>query len=247
METSELLVALLAVAIGGFVKGVTGSGLPLIGIPVMASFLGVEHAVVVMLLPSTLANAWMIWANRREAPSARRFLPLFTLGTVGTVVGTWILVSFDDRWLSLSLAAVIGVYAILFLTRPSLEFTQSFTDRVNAPVGLASGLLQGSTGVSGPLLATYLHGARLPRETYLFSITSLYGTFGMIQIVAFIGLGSFTTARIGQSLATLLPLALTLPLGLRVSARISRRTFELSVLTVLLAVAVKLVWNAVTG
>lgn len=234
-------------AVGAFVKGVTGSGLPLIGIPVMASFLGVEHAVVVMLLPSTLANAWMIWANRTEAPQARHFLPLFTLGAVGTAIGTWILVSFDDRWLSLALAAVIGVYAILFLTKPHLEFPRSFTDRANAPVGLASGLLQGSTGVSGPLLATYLHGARLPRETYLFSITSLYGTFGMIQVFAFIGLGAFTGARVAQSLATLVPLALTLPLGLRVSQRISRRAFELSVLAVLVAVAVKLVWNAATG
>lgn len=234
-------------AVGAFVKGVTGSGLPLIGIPFMASFLGVEHAVVVMLLPSTLANAWMIWANRAEASRARHLLPLFTLGALGTALGTWALVSFDDRWLSLGLAAVIVVYAVVFLTNPNLEFTRSVTDRANAPVGLASGLLQGSTGVSGPLLATYLHGIRMPRETYLFAITSLYGTFGMIQIFALLGLGSFTLTRLGQSLATLVPLALALPLGLRVSQRVSHRTFELSVLALLLGVAVKLVWNAITA
>ena len=211
----------------------------------MASFLGVEHAVVVMLIPSTVANAWIVWANRAEAPRARHLLPLFTLGAVGTVVGTWVLVSFDDRWLSLALAAIIVAYAIMFLTTPNLKLTRRFTDRANAPVGLASGLLQGATGVSGPLLATYLHGVRMERETYLFAITALYGAFGTIQIVALLGLGSFTIARFGQGMATLVPLALALPLGLRVSKTISHRTFELSVLVLLLAVSVKLVWNAI--
>jgi uncharacterized membrane protein YfcA len=213
----------------------------------MASFLGVEHAVVVMLIPSTVANAWIIWANRAAAPQARHLLPLFILGGVGTAVGSWILVSFDDRWLSLALAAMIVAYALVFLTMADLQFTRRFTDKANAPVGLASGLLQGATGVSGPLIATYLHGIRMERETYLFAITALYGTFGTVQIISLLGLGSFTLTRFGQGLATLIPLAIALPLGLAVSKRISRRTFELSVLALLLVVAAKLIANAVSG
>ena len=155
--------------------------------------------------------------------------------------------SFDDRWLSLALAVMIVIYAIVFLTTPNLQFSRRFTDRANAPVGLASGLLQGATGVSGPLIATYLHGIRMERETYLFSITALYGTFGTVQIFSLLGLGSFTLTRFGHGLATLVPLAIALPLGLAVSKRISRRTFELSVLALLLVVSAKLVANAVTG
>jgi uncharacterized membrane protein YfcA len=247
VETSDLLVAFAAVAVGSFVKGVTGSGLPLIGIPFMASFLGVEHAVVVMLVPSTVANAWIVWTNRAAAPRARHLLPLFVLGAAGTVVGTWILVSFDDRWLSLALAGMIIGYAVVFVKKPDLQFARSFTDRANAPIGLASGMLQGATGVSGPLIATYLHGIRMDRETYLFSLTGLYGTYGTIQIISLLALGSFTLTRFGQGLATLLPLALFLPIGLIVSRRISHRAFELSVLALLLVVAGKLVLNAVSG
>ncbi len=232
---------------GAFVKGVTGSGLPLIGIPFMASFLGVEHAVVVMLVPSTVANAWIVWSNRAAAGRARHLLPLFTLGAVGTVAGTWVLVSFDDRWLSLGLASMIIAYAVVFLTKPDLQFTRGFTDRANAPVGLAAGALQGATGVSGPLIATYLHGIRLERDTYLFAITALYGTFGTVQIFALLGLGSFTLTRFWQGMATLIPLAFALPLGLRVARTISHRAFELSVLTLLVVVALKLVANSVSG
>lgn len=213
----------------------------------MASFLGVEHAVVVMLIPTMVANIWMIWANREAAPETRPLWPLYVLGAAATAAGTWILVSFDDRWLSLVLAGMIVLYAVVFLAKPDMQFTRAFTNKANAPVGLAAGLLQGSTGVSGPIVATYLHGMRMPRTRYLFAITALYGLFGAIQIVALLGLGAFTGERFWQGVATLIPLALALPPGLRVSARISHTTFERTVLALLLVVAVRLVWNSVTA
>jgi len=247
LDLSELVVIFIAVAVGAFVKGVTGSGLPLIGVPFMASFLGVEHAVVVMLVPSMAANGWIMWANRSEAPKARHLMPLFILGAIGATAGTWVLVSFDDVWLSLALAAVIAVYVVTFLAKPDLQFSQQVTDRTNAPVGLAAGLLQGATGVSGPVVVTYLHGFRMQREEYLFSITAVYATFGAVQILALGALGSITPARFGESLATLVPMAMALPLGMVVSRRVSHKTFEYMVLALLVVVGVKLVWNAVTG
>ena len=40
----DLVVIVAALAIGAFVKGATGGGLPQIAIPVMAAFLGVERS-----------------------------------------------------------------------------------------------------------------------------------------------------------------------------------------------------------
>jgi hypothetical protein len=51
----------VAVALGAFVKGTTGAGLPLIAIPVLATFVGPEEAVVVMTIP-TFSNLMMIRA-----------------------------------------------------------------------------------------------------------------------------------------------------------------------------------------
>lgn len=46
MDDGEIAVVLLAVGIGFFAKGLTGIGGPLIAIPVLASFQGVEFAVL---------------------------------------------------------------------------------------------------------------------------------------------------------------------------------------------------------
>ncbi len=48
--------AMLAIGIGAFAKGMTGVGLPILAVPVLASFTSVEEAVVLMVLPGIAAN-----------------------------------------------------------------------------------------------------------------------------------------------------------------------------------------------
>ena len=67
----DLVVIVAAIAIGAFVKGATGGGLPQIAIPVMAAFIGVERSVVIMAIPGVVANGWLVWSHRAEAPQTR--------------------------------------------------------------------------------------------------------------------------------------------------------------------------------
>ena len=53
------LVIVLALVAGGLTKGLTGLGLPGIAVPIMAIFLGVETAVMVMVLPTLATNLWL--------------------------------------------------------------------------------------------------------------------------------------------------------------------------------------------
>ena len=46
------------------VKGITGLGLPLVAIPVLAGFIGVERAVVLMLVPGIGLNFGLLWNYR---------------------------------------------------------------------------------------------------------------------------------------------------------------------------------------
>lgn len=94
-----IVIVFLAVAIGAFVKGVTGIGLPFVSVPVMASVLGVEHAIAIMIIPSFVANFSMVWVLRREASANWELAGFIVLGAGGTVLGAWIL-SAVDRELS---------------------------------------------------------------------------------------------------------------------------------------------------
>lgn len=247
MGVLELTVIVVAIAVGAFIKGATGGGLPQIAIPVMAVFLGVEHAVVVMTIPGVIANGWLVWTHRHEAGQTHDLPGMLAAGTVGAVVGTLLLSSVDGRWLSAALALVITAYIALALVRPGFTIPARVTRLGSPPVGLVAGGLQGATGISGPLLTTWLHGFGLKPRAFVFAASTLFLVFAVGQAVTLAGVGLYTTERVVQSVLALLPILVALPLGSAAARRLSPQTFQRVVLVLLAGSVVSLVHDTVTG
>ncbi|MGI8574849.1 MAG: TSUP family transporter [Egibacteraceae bacterium] len=244
---TETLIIVAAIAVGAFVKGVTGSGLPQIAIPVMASFLGVERSVVIMAIPGVVSNLWLIWTFRHAFGGSRDLPVLLTVGIGGVVLGTWLLQALDPRILALTLAVLVVVYVVLFLSPVEVSLSPRVTRWTAPPVGLAAGALQGATGISGPLVQSYLHAYRFDKQVYVVSIVTIYGVFSVVQTLSVAGLGLYTSGRLMESALALVPMAIMLPFGARVSRHISQRVFDYSVLALLIASAAKLVYDAAVG
>jgi len=247
LSAGDLAVIVAAVAVGAVVKGVTGSGLPTIAIPVMAGFLGVERAVVVMAIPTVVTNSWLLWAHRRHAAEARDLPVLLGCGVIGVGTGVWALRALDPRLLALAVAALILLYAAVSLVRPRFRLPPSLTRYLSAPMGFGGGALQGATGMAGPIVATYVHAFRLPPQAYVFSVSAQFQLFALSQVVIFVALGMYTPARLLESLLALVPALLVLPVGIRLGRRLDRRRFDLTVLGVLIVMSVKLAYDALSG
>lgn len=241
---SDLAVILAAISVGAFVKGVTGSGLPQIAIPVMAIFLGVERAVVVMAIPGIVTNAWLMW-DHRESVSRTRDLPaLLTTGILGAIIGTVGLAYLRPAILSLVLAAMGTLYVGLFLSKYEVRLSPATTRYLSPPIGLIAGVLQGSAGVSGPVLTTYLHAYRMDRSAFVLSLTTLFNVLAVAQVVTLARLGLYSSSRLVESVLTLIPMMLFLRLGTAVSARMSQRRFDLALIALIAASVVLLVRGA---
>ncbi|MPZ73895.1 MAG: TSUP family transporter [Nitriliruptorales bacterium] len=243
LTPGAVAVIALAVALGAFAKSVTGMGLPLVSVPVIATFLGVETAVVVMALPTLVTNAWMLLAHRAGASQTRDLPVLLTTGAVGVVVGTVILRTADPRWLALGLAIVIFAYLAMRILHPALVLPPSITRRLSPFVGAAAGLAQGATGVSGPVVSTYVHAYRLPPSAFLFSTNALFQVFVTVQVAAFLVTGLYR-GRVTHSLLALIPVAVVFPLGLGVGRRIDVKRFDAAILALLFVSGLKQVADA---
>lgn len=246
-HATELAIIVTAISVGAFVKGATGGGLPQVAIPVMAPFIGVEHAVVIMAIPGIVSNAWLVWTHRHEARHTRDLPSLLVTSVVGAVIGTVALKSLDGHVLSGVLAAVIVCYIAVALAHPGFRFPPRFTRLASPPVGLAAGGLQGSTGISGPLLTTYLHGYQLRPRAFVFSLATLFFVGAVVQALTLAAVGLYTGNRLAESLWTLVPIAVFLPLGSAAAKRLSPETFQRIVLVLVAASAVSLVHDAVSG
>lgn len=231
--TRAALVA-LAVLAGALVKGVTGLGLPPIALAALAPILGAEHAVVVLALPTVASNATLVWSNRSWLRESRHLPALMITGVVGALVGARLLVWLDDAAVAIGVGVVVLIYAVLYLLRPDLALPPRATRLLAAPVGGAAGVLQGATGLSSPVLATYLHARRLPRGAYLLTISLLFQVFALAQLAGIVVFGLFDDERILHALVATVAALAGVPLGMRAGRRLPQTRFEQVTLAVML-------------
>jgi uncharacterized membrane protein YfcA len=244
VDIGQIALVLFAVAVGQFAKGLTGIGGPMFAIPVLASFMGVEYAVAVIAIPSLVGNGWLVWEHRAAAGTVKRFLvPMLAAGCVGVGFGVWFLVSFDDRVLSLILAVVVLVYIAVYLAKPTFHLGEKAALRIAAPVGFLAGGMHGATGISAPVVATYTHSLDLPRAAFVFAVTLPFGVLGAVQMVSLVFVGAYDAERVVAGLIAVIPVLVVLPIAMRLGDRLSHRTFQLVVLVVLGAAAIRLLWT----
>jgi uncharacterized membrane protein YfcA len=244
MDPEAYVVIFVAIAVGSFGKALTGFGLPLIAIPVMASVIGVETAVVTMVLPSTVSNIWLVWTHRRQAKAIQGLWPTLVAGACGIFAGTWILSALDERALSLILAGWIAVYLLSLLVRGGVHIPMAKGKYLSPPVVLVAGGVQGATGIAGPIVAPFFHAFRLEPPAYVFVISVVFLVFGFSQFAAMSTLGLFTMDRIIGGLIALVPVVIATPLGIRLSRTISRRAFDICIILILLGMGTLLIWRA---
>lgn len=240
MSLEFILVVLLALGLGGFVKGAIGLGLPLVGVPALAAFLGVPHALAIMMVPLIVTNLWQVWQYRHRRERAGFLVPLVLVGLLGIAIGTWLLTALPVEALSLTLAVTMTLYIALSLAKPTLTLPPKAGKRFAPIVGLVGGTLQGATGISAPVTVTFIHAMRLEREPFVFAVSAMFLAWAICQALALWIAGVLTPPRLVEGAIALVPIVLFMPLGNMAAKRLSRRAFEKAILVLLALMAVRL-------
>ncbi len=247
MSTTELIVVGVASGLAMLAKSATGLGYPLVAIPVVASVVGVETAVVVVTLPNAAANLLIGWRTRHARSESRDLLMLTASSAGGAILGALILVSAPERPLLLVLAATVLLFVVRSLWFEEATVSPSAGRRASPLVGGAAGLMQGAVGVSGPIIGSWLYAYRLPRDAYIFSLAVLFLLSGAAQIATLASIGAYSGDRLAAAAVGLGPVLAVLPAGEHLRARLSGPQFDRAVLGLLAVSGATLVVQAVTG
>lgn len=245
--TLQFLLALAALGLGGFIKGATGLGLPLVSVPALVGLLGVPHTLALMTVPLLITNVWQVWRFYPHRHGTDFLLLLVPAGMIGVGLGTWALTKLPLQFLSLVLAALVAIYIGLHLTRPHLRVPQAHRGGLSALVGLVAGALQATTGISGPVSVTFIHALGLTRDAFVFAVSVMFLLFTVAQVAALTAAGLMTWRHLLEGCLALVPITLMMPLGSRAAAMLSREAFDRLILLLLAVIAVKLVFDSVSG
>jgi uncharacterized protein len=235
----------LSVALGGILKGATGAGAPLVAIPAIALYHpeGVKFAVTIFVLPSLLSNIWQSWSYRRHFLAGPVVWVMSATGVLGIATGSWMLSALDPRYLSLLVAIGVIIYVTLRLGRVSLNVGKRTVVLLAGPVGLAAGLLQGSSGISAPVTLTFLNALRLPRNAFIATVSTFFLIQTAVQLPALAFVGLLTWERLLLSFAAFVVLAIFMPVGEWLGGKLSPGIFDKIILCLLAVLAAKLVFD----
>ena len=240
---ASLVFIAATIAIGAFFKGVTGLGLPIFAIPALALFGPVESAVIVMALPSLVANIWLIVVHREKLPLIKEHRAFLVLGFAGAIVGTWILASVGDTALRAILATWLGIYLLQQFLLDDTSKVFSGGSSLGGLVGFAAGALQGATGISAPVIAPYFHARNLALSTYAFAVAFAFALFSVAQLSAMVGGGLFTSTLLGYSILATVTTMVFVPVGVRFAKKLTRQNFDRFLLAIFVLIELKLIYD----
>lgn len=212
--------------LSGLVKGVTGMGLPTVAMGMLALWLSPREAAALMLLPALITNVWQFVAGPSPLGAIRRFWPMMTAlflvaaATAGLVTGE------AARHASFALGLVLAVYGVFGLSGRTLTASSRSERWLLAPIGLATGVLTGTTGVSTLPSAIYLQALDLDRDDL---VQALGLTFTVASFALLLGLGvsgGLSAGSLGASLAALVPAAIGMAAGQWLRGVISPTLFK---------------------
>lgn len=232
---------LLIAALGGLVHGTLGIGFPMLATPLLALFMDVRSAVLLILIPTMAMNIASILHGGRWGDSIGRHWPLAIFAVVGAVLGTRLLIQTDPAPYKLVMAAVLLLYLNVNRFGFRIAWVRQHRWAAFAVFGLIGGLLAGTVNAMVPALIIYALelGLRPTTMVQVFNFCFLAGKVS--QAATFGASGLFTRSVTIQSLPLTAVALLMLAIGMALRSRIPEATYSHWLRRALFVIALMLV------
>jgi uncharacterized protein len=235
LDPLALVLASLAVFLGGAVKGVVALGLPLVAIPLVAAIVGLKHAVALLVVPMVGANFVQSFQGGHFRRNLRQFGAVALALFLFSLVGTQLLISLPQRTLEIAIGLALIVMPLVLHFAPGLALTPAQRRWGDPVVGAVAGLLGGIAAYYGPPLMIYLLGMRLPKDEFASAISLLYWIAALGIFLGIYATRAADLSLLGLSVLMLLPAGAGMWLGQRVQVRLSEAVFRRLLIAVYLA------------
>lgn len=226
----DSIAAVLAIAgiflLAGLVKGVIGIGLPTVSMGLLGLVFPPAQAASLIVAPAIFTNVWQAFAG----PSFLRLLRRLWTMLAGICIGTWIGVGFlaggsVERG-RLVLGALLFVYGCTGFTTIRFRVPPRAEPWLSPAVGIATGMLNGATGIPMLPALPYVQALGLNRD-------NLVQALAFSPLVCALALGAGLAAKgvldpylASASLMAVLPALAGMYLGQRVRSHTSEESFR---------------------
>lgn len=238
---TTIVFGMLIIFLAGFTHSLTGFGFALVAVPLLMIFLPPQAVVPIQLLLASLTGIVVVY-EARQWVRLKQIWPLMLAGIIGIPLGTYLLTVLDTNVLKIFIGAVISLSALAFL----FGFQRPIRNErlASAPIGFISGVLNGSTGMSGPPVILFFSNQDVEKRIFRVNLATYFLVLNAITFpTQWIG-GLLTREVFTYALWFLPALALGSWAGIKLSHRIREDLFR-KIALVIVAIAGML--SVITG
>lgn len=243
IEGQPLLVAAMiaVVFVAGLSTGATGLGFAQLAAVGLSFVVDPKTAVILLAITVPAVSTLQIIRHRASAGEWRsRMTVLFVCCLLGVPIGAFLLTILPVRIIAL----LLGVFTIAFiftrLSRPTFGIERRHERALAPVVGITAGIFNGTIGVSGPVLGSYLIAIGVSAATFAFTIQTMFLTMTVVRLGGLVALGEISGPTLVTGAVLLVPSLAGQSVGIWLQRRISARQFERAVLVVMGIAAVGL-------
>ena len=175
----------------GFLNGITAFGGNLLGTPLMTVMMDTKEAIVLGCLASGAMTLTIAMVYRHSLPFSEFFIVTF-LSISSSFAGGKILLWASSRTLLFTTSAILMIFLLWQYVSNKIHIQYRLSMIIIIPIGILHGLLQGSIGMAGPILAIYALLRKWTKETALATL----------NMVAFLSLATVSITQYFNGLYT---------------------------------------------
>tara|TARA_B100001250_G_scaffold351700_1_gene324011 strand:- start:740 stop:1447 length:708 start_codon:yes stop_codon:yes gene_type:complete len=232
---------LLALSVGGPLKGVISFGFPLIALPILSLVLPPKSAIFLLFFSLIFLNIREI--KFKNLKDYKRIIPLGSGIFIGIIVGSIIFHKVENEFISKMIGLTIILSAITNFYGLKINQSLLINKWFSLSYGLFAGLIGGMTTIVGPLIVIYLVSLNLKKQLFsemvslsVFScLAPLYGIFFIYQNVTFNDF--FISALIS------IPAVLMQIIGFKIRDIIPQKTFKNITLSILVIIGILVLYK----
>lgn len=227
-----IIFELLIIFLAGVTKGLTSFGLALVSVPLLVILISPKTVVPLILIYDAMINLIILIASRKWV-DLKRIWPLMITGIIGIPFGAYPLMVLDIRTYKVFIGLIITLFATAFLMgfkRKIKNEKLSFTT-----IGFLSGLLSGSTAMSGPPIILFFTNQGIAKRPFRANIVAYFIVLDLATILTFALSGLITKEVVNYAILLIPALIFGAFTGMKLVHKVDEKLFRnitLSVVTV---------------
>ena len=214
----------MIILLAALVQGITGFGFALIAVPLLSLFIPEIKSITPIIVGYSLVTNILIFCKSKNHVKLKEIMPLIIFGIIGTPIGTYILLFVNAKILKLTIGLIICVTATAMLKNYKIRIKNEKLSY--GLVGILSGLLNGSIGLSGPPVVLFMTNQGIKKETFRANL-SIYGIVtNIFALTTFILGGIINNTVVIYAINFFPALLIGSIIGIKFSTIISEKVFK---------------------